>query len=436
MPNPIFAGPTVTIPAVLANRDHRAATQAQLLTQHPTQVVVAAKLNIPGPVKNSAAIQRLFTTGLTALESQWRDAGQMFDRVTDWLAAPTGPEAFYRLVGDGPAIKATTVNFEERTAANRLFDLDVLVASAAGPRSLSRQDSGQPARTCLICGRPAKDCGRSRRHSVATLQARVADLISTANRQADHRELAHHLADAAVQAMLAEVVTWPKPGLVDPVEHGAHPDMDIFTFIPSAVSLRPYFDQAASLGSNFPPHRTWPELFEQLRPLGVKAEATMLQATNGINTHKGTIFALGILVTAVAAISGRGLPITTNTIQTAVRKMLVNLHQDFDQLSQVPDAQLTAGERQYLAYQQGGIRAEAAAGFPAVFNYGLPVLLHPNLPDQNDRQLAAFLALARHTADSTLIKRAGDPQILAWKNQQLDQLARKGGCKRSPDGHF
>ncbi|MEK1378650.1 hypothetical protein HCZ00_02065 [Limosilactobacillus fermentum] len=45
--------------------------------------------------------------------------------------------------------------------------------------------------------------------------------------------------------MLSEVVTWPKPGLVDPVEHGAHPDMDVFTFIKSATSLRPYFYQAA-----------------------------------------------------------------------------------------------------------------------------------------------------------------------------------------------
>ena len=56
MVSKVFEGTNVEIPAVLANRDRRVATQAQLLREHPSQVVVACKLNIPGPVKNSAAI--------------------------------------------------------------------------------------------------------------------------------------------------------------------------------------------------------------------------------------------------------------------------------------------------------------------------------------------------------------------------------------------
>lgn len=75
-----------------------------------------------------------------------------------------------------------------------------------------------------------------------------------------------------MEAMLSEVVTWPKTGLVDPVEHGAHPDMDAFTFIKSATNLRPYFYQASQAGIHFPVGQPLTRLFDQLRHLGLKAE--------------------------------------------------------------------------------------------------------------------------------------------------------------------
>lgn len=36
------------------------------------------------------------------------------------------------------------------------------------------------------------------------------------------------------------------------------------------------------------------QLFEKLRRAGIQAEDDMFIATNGINTHKGTIFCMGI----------------------------------------------------------------------------------------------------------------------------------------------
>ncbi|SJM52669.1 2-(5''-triphosphoribosyl)-3'-dephosphocoenzyme-A synthase [Limosilactobacillus fermentum] len=76
--------------------------------------------------------------------------------------------------------------------------------------------------------------------------------------------------------------------------------------------------------------------------------------------------------------------------------------------------QLTAGERQYLAYGQTGIRGEAARGFPTVFKYGLPTWRANWGMNQNDRQLTSFLKIARHTDDTTLVKRAGDPATSVW----------------------
>lgn len=261
MVSKVFEGANVEIPAVLANRDRRVATQAQLLREHPSQVVVACKLNIPGPVKNSAAIQAFFTAGLARLEDRWLACGQPFEIATSWEDAPTGPERFYLLYSAGVTVKEGTVHFEERQPANRLFDLDVLITNGGESHSLSRGDFDLPVRTCLICGRPAKECGRSRRHSVEELQARVAKLIDEATAANQRETVAEQLADQAVKAMLNEVVTWPKPGLVDPVEHRAHPDMDVFTFIQSATSLRPYFKQAATASLNFPTGQPAPLFF-------------------------------------------------------------------------------------------------------------------------------------------------------------------------------
>ncbi|MBE8117719.1 citrate lyase holo-[acyl-carrier protein] synthase [Limosilactobacillus fermentum] len=78
------------------------------------------------------------------------------------------------------AVKEGTVAFEETTPYNRLFDLDVLIKEGETAHSLSRGELNLPVRTCLICGRPAKECGRSRRHTVSGLQERVAVLIKQA----------------------------------------------------------------------------------------------------------------------------------------------------------------------------------------------------------------------------------------------------------------
>ena len=55
----------------------------------------------------------------------------------------------------------------------------------------------------------------------------------------------------ALRALLYEVVTEPKPGLVNPASSGPHPDMDIYTFIDSSLSLEPYFAAAVQIGQNF-----------------------------------------------------------------------------------------------------------------------------------------------------------------------------------------
>src|SRR5580692_942686 len=98
----------------------------------------------------------------------------------------------------------------------------------------------------------------------------------------------HDIASLAVEALLLEVDTWPKPGLVSRLDCGSHTDMDAALLERSARSLAPYFEQLASCAQR------GADLL-QPRRIGVAAEAAMLRTTGGINTHRGAIFGLGLL---------------------------------------------------------------------------------------------------------------------------------------------
>ena len=75
------------------------------------------------------------------------------------------------------------------------------------------------------------------------------------------------------QAILLEVSTHPKPGLVTRLSNGAHKDMSIFTFMMSSAVLSKAFNDLQDIGQA---HRgTLAELFCKLRSYGVGAEAEL-----------------------------------------------------------------------------------------------------------------------------------------------------------------
>ena len=107
--------------------------------------------------------------------------------------------------------------------------------------------------------------------------------------------LPYIIAHLATRALQAELDTTPKPGLVDKDNNGAHRDMDYALMQRSINTLHPYFVRLALLGNtdSLPPHNA-------IRDIGIEAERAMLQATNGVNTHKGALFSIGLAVVAAA----------------------------------------------------------------------------------------------------------------------------------------
>lgn len=174
MSNIFQKGTKVDIPEVLNNRDKRVAIQERLVNEKPTKTIIGAKLNIPGPIKNNAEIKRFYLQEMGIFEQKLKDEFS-FKLFLLELDQSTGPESFYIVDGSSKDVKKACVKFEESKDYRRLFDLDV---HNLGQKDLSRTDLGFPERKCLICGKPAKECGRARTHSVADLQAKVSELIS------------------------------------------------------------------------------------------------------------------------------------------------------------------------------------------------------------------------------------------------------------------
>jgi len=208
----------------------------------------------------------------------------------------------------------------------------------------------------------------------------------------------HALARLATRALWDELALHPKPGLVSFQNAGAHADMDARTFVRSLFALRPHFAAAAVAGAQN-------AAFAHLRTIGIAAEAAMLAATGGVNTHRGAIFALGLLIAAVARIeAAEGRPDDASiraTLRTTWGAALA---------AHAP-APGTASHGTLVAARHGagGARAEAAAAFPAVFDVALPALraARERGADAQHARLAALFALFACVDDTNVLYRGG-----------------------------
>ncbi|PMD72078.1 citrate lyase holo-[acyl-carrier protein] synthase [Companilactobacillus nuruki] len=158
---------------VLKNRDSRVMEQQMLfrnLNKH--QSLVSAKLNIPGPVKNNIYLAEMFSIGLKEFLKGMDIDYQLIRDVA------TGPEAFVIIEGNASSVKKTAIKFEDNNELGRLFDIDVLISEGDALKPLSRSNFNEPERKCLLCGKPAKVCARSRNHSVEEMQLFINKLIN------------------------------------------------------------------------------------------------------------------------------------------------------------------------------------------------------------------------------------------------------------------
>lgn len=220
------------------------------------------------------------------------------------------------------------------------------------------------------------------------------------------------------QAILLEVSTHPKPGLVTRLSNGAHKDMSIFTFMMSSAVLSKAFNDLQDIGQA---HRgTLAELFCKLRSYGVGAEAELLRVTKGVNTQRGILFAGGI----VSAVSGyaMNMGLSRDALLPMIKEMAAGLVAR--ELKNLDHAAMTAGEKLYYKYGITGIRGEVENGFPSVVNYGLPALedAFNKGATINDALVHALIALMTVVEDSNVIWRTDYDTLLEVQRIAKDIL--------------
>ncbi len=239
-----------------------------------------------------------------------------------------------------------------------------------------------------------------------------------------YNDIIFKLGEFSLEAMIYEVSCFPSFGLVSPISNGSHNDMDYFTFVDSSSVLYRYFLEMAHNGYSDKPLE---DIFSEAREIGKRAEEAMFSKTNGINTHKGMIFVLGLGVTATSKILyDKG---NFEDISFLIKKMTTGIVKSELQ-SLKHKKNLTHGEKIFLEYGISGVRGEAEDGFSTVFNYALEIYNKSNYSNNNQRLSQTLLGIMSECDDTTILHRHDYDTLLKLQNNSK-KILELGGLTNS-----
>ena len=238
---------------------------------------------------------------------------------------------------------------------------------------------------------------------------------SMASVKRDARGIAAH----AVDCLLLELETYPKPGLVSHVDAGSHTDMDAGTLRRGATALGPYLCALTEAGAQN-------SGMGRLRVIGIEAEAAMLEVTAGVNTHRGAIFGLGLLCAAAGAK-------WSGTVECAAPLGLVVARRWGKEILSGPITLRSHGLEARRRYGAGGARSQAANGFPSLYGVGLPALRQAAIMAPTDAEAVrvhACFSLIAAVEDTNLLHRGGTAGLCFARSVARSFLDRGGVSQR------
>lgn len=349
---------------------------------------------------------------------------------------PEGPIFFMVVNKNVLEAKKLCITVEETHLLGRFVDIDVYNENCQG---ISRRELNMPSRRCFICNEEAHLCVRSRRHSQEEIinfietsfkkykkdAHRINDNIKIYKEQCNYKDKVFTVSSMAVKAMLYEVSAFPKPGLVTPISTGAHKDMDYFTFIDSTCALMETMIKFSEVGFSSKGEK---EIFNEARKIGKIGDKHMLESTNGVNTHKGMIFLMGIscMATTKAMYHGKSFNEIKNIIKAMTRGIV---KEDLEEaIKEKHEDTLTYGELLYKNYGITGVRGEVEKGIPVVFNQGLKIYEENDELQENYRLVHTLIAIMSCCEDTNVIHRKNIEVLREIQNKAKD-IMKIGGMK-------
>lgn len=322
---------------ILRDREARAQRIELLHKANPDSVIIALRLNIVGGEKNKLNLQWV----LWEIEKliSIRLKSKIINKET--FESLDGRYVLYTVDGDPLDIKKSMIDIESTSPIGRLVDIDVYTDT-----SISRTDLNLPKRKCIICGNDADVCVRSKQHPLDE----VTDKTDTIAKNA----LIKIIYDETIDAMIDELKLYPCFGLVSYEDSGAHSDMDYKTFELSIEALkktvRDYLEAEMD-----------PVILNQI---GVDAERRMFDATNGVNTHKGLIFLLGVfLPTYKHAIEHQ---LSKNDMKKYIELITKSIVGDYYTKLHTANSH---GDEVFIRYNVKGVREICLKGLEEVLEY-------------------------------------------------------------------
>ena len=210
------------------------------------------------------------------------------------------------------------------------------------------------------------------------------------------------IAHLATDALRAELFTTPKPGLVDRNDNGAHKDMDLAMMNRSIDALQPYFVKLALLGCNHSMPTT-----DKVRQIGLDAERAMLQATGGVNTHRGALFSMGLTTLAAAWCMTHDGRANEKQLQDLIIQVAAGF---------APTAG-THGNNAVNAHRVTGALDLAKAGYEQLFSNWLPAYRRYLAEDADMACHKLLLLIMSQLDDTNVIHRVGFEQAQQVKRE-------------------
>ena len=236
----------------------------------------------------------------------------------------------------------------------------------------------------------------------------------------------------AERALLRELDTPMKPGLVGPDSTGAHRDMNYAIMRKGIAAIRPFFPRMAMAGTP-----------EELRQLGIDAEKAMLAATGGVNTHRGAIFALGLALNAAGRTLSAAGRLPARRMENADNeRFMKNCLVDFSQSicrkslneSELHSTAPSHGAKVVREFGVKGARDLACEGYKPLFEDWLPYFRSVKAGDYGLQK--TLLRIMATLDDTCVIHRVGYDRAMEVKDEakalsgRFDMDKLKAMCER------